>query len=203
MSSPNGRDPSRIESLLGGVADSEKLYVLTGKEFNKIVDMFKIANITSTDSTVTIDDRGLAGTDISIADAMGKLRAEFLGLKSLQLVPSSDSSIRIAYGSIAGIVPSVFNPGDSPVYTVSASSGSKVYATINYSDTTGVISSVSINVGSSIPTSTTGTHYELIGSVGSSGGSLTTTNARYGPINVQICRNWFWAAAPFYAVNIS
>ena len=133
-----------------------------------------------------------------------------LSLSSFQLVDASvegAAQVRVVSGTVAGLTPPGFSGGDVPPYVMSVTDGDIIYAEIYYSDTTGVVSSVDISVGGSLPSASTGYIAVQIGSVAvESSGSVpvvTCSNSRYGPIGFSACRNWFAGSAPYFGVVIS
>jgi hypothetical protein len=186
--------PTDIEKYVGERADSEKLYVFTGAILNRWIDTLKRLVIT-TDGSVTIEDNGTAGTRLSVPPPTVTTYQPF------QLL-AEGGKLRILPSTIAGIEPTGFSPGDNPHFTFSVADGDIIYGKIVYSDTDGTVSAVSIQHGGTMPDNSTGTYYVRIGSVSVSGG-IIPVNDRYGPINVQICRNYYAENAPYYGVNVS
>lgn len=116
---------------------------------------------------------------------------------------AGDNILKVRESTIAGDTPSGFSDGLKP-FTISSGSG-VIYAKMTINATTGVVSAVAVEQGSSTPTDTSTVFYEQLGgySVTGSGGSavISAYNTRYGPVAATICRNWYAAEAPFYAVS--
>jgi len=126
------------------------------------------------------------------------------GINSLQLINASDESgkkIRISYGTVAGEAPSGMSPGDDPPFLLSGISGSGyVYAKITYTATTGDITDRSIEKRADEPSEEDGILWVQIGSWSIDDDDiLHLTNARYGPIDVTICRDWYSSPASYSA----
>ena len=137
------------------------------------------------------------------------------GVQPLQLVVTTDPAdtstppapkIRVYASTVAGGASTDlgFAPGDTPAYYLTPRVG-VVQAGITLDDSTGEITSRWIEIVSALTADTDTNHYVEIGAVSrtTSGGVTTWTahNSRYGPINAQICRNWFAAESPYYGVT--
>ena len=130
-----------------------------------------------------------------------------LATRPFQLLPTKvDGSpkIRVVTSTLAGEPPSGFSEGDDPPYLLTPS-GSAGFVwggvTIDPEDGTIVENGVFLDIGDTVPEDEDDTFYVQIGSWTLEAGVLTVVNDRYGPIDANICRNWFAAASPFYGVT--
>lgn len=128
------------------------------------------------------------------------------GLQSLQLVNTSTEDtrkIRVVAGSIAGEMPAGMSPGDDPICELTGIPGSGyVLAKITYTTSTGVITAREIIQQAEAPEETDGVVYVLIGSWSiDEDDVMHLSNARYGPIDLMICRDWY-ASPAHYSVNL-
>jgi hypothetical protein len=128
------------------------------------------------------------------------------GEKPFQLVASGtpgDNILKVRESTLAGIVPDGFSAGFKNI-TIAEASG-VIYAKLTINGTTGAVTARVVEKAASLPANTDTVYHELIGSytMEGSGGEavISASNARYGPIPATICRNWFAAEAPFYAVS--
>lgn len=116
---------------------------------------------------------------------------------------AGDNILKVRESTLAGAVPAGFTAGIKE-FTIADAAG-VVYAKLTINGTTGAVTARAIEKATSMPADTATVYHEQIGSytVTGSGGSavISATNTRYGPIPATICRNWFAAEAPFYAVS--
>jgi hypothetical protein len=115
--------------------------------------------------------------------------------------PVTVKQVWIGAGTIAGQLPSGFNPIEG-IFIASSGSGA-VWAQININETTGQIISTSVNSGASRPQNTSTNFYYSLGSYAYNGSNPTVINFGCGSLNATICRNWFAANPPFYGVNFT
>ena len=87
----------------------------------------------------------------------------------------SNGVVRVVYGTINDIVPYGMYPGDNPSFTISVSGLGYIYLQFGYDDNTGVISSVQILAGETIPASTAYVVTKQIGSYENSGQALANS----------------------------
>jgi hypothetical protein len=140
--------------------------------------------------------------------------------KPFQLIVTTDPGdtsvppapkIRVVPSTLAGGSSSDlgFSLGDDPEYYLYPSEGVLVGG-ITWDTSTGAISSRWLEILSEFPDPSgvpDGTDYVEIGTVhwvaddSEAGGHWTATNSRLGPINVQICRDWWAAEPPFFKAN--
>jgi hypothetical protein len=117
------------------------------------------------------------------------------------MVQNGQNKIRVYYSTLGGEPPNGFSDGDEPPYILTpAGTSGKVYGCITINEY-GEIDSRTLGIGS-MPEPTDTTKYVEIGSYTVEDGVLRAVNARYGPIDVQICRNWFSNPAT-YGVTFS
>ena len=122
----------------------------------------------------------------------------------LQLVLlSGENYFRVVAGTVGGgsITDLGFHLGDAPIFKLPLMTGI-LEAKITVDQSSGAIIARALQFVQN-PSADTATEYHVqIGSVANSiDGSWSLSQARNGPINVQICRNWFAASAPFYGVT--
>lgn len=143
-------------------------------------------------------------------------------IKPFQLIVASSGGeaptpmIRVVPSTLAGgsSTDLGFAAGDDPQYLLSPAEGVLVGGITFDSTGDGAITSRWLEIMDTFPDPDTvadGTDYVEIGTVHwvddaldlVHGGHWSVTNSRYGPINAQICRNWFAAEAPFFGVSWS
>jgi len=121
--------------------------------------------------------------------------------KTVRTGENTSYQVWISAGTVAGDLPSGFNPADGKLI---ASEGSgDVWAELNIDEATGEIVSVEVNGGGPSPTNNeSGTSfYYTLGNYSYTDGVPTITNYGCGSLNVNVCRNWFVATAPFFSVS--
>jgi len=117
-----------------------------------------------------------------------------------------DPRVQVVHSTLAGALPDGM---DDPLvdFLLTPASGTQlVYGRITINDTTGTVTTREILQADTVPEDTvsedTSTLFHvLIGNYVFADGAITSvSNYRYGPIDANICRNWFAAEAPFYGV---
>lgn len=93
-----------------------------------------------------------------------------------------------------------FSEGDEPPFLLVPEEGILVGG-ITVDQQTGEVTSRSIEILSEMPADTDDTFYVEIGTIALDAGTWSVSNSRYGPINVQICRNWYAAEEPYFGVT--
>jgi hypothetical protein len=113
--------------------------------------------------------------------------------------------VRVKYSTLAGEVPDTPTPNDEGDWEFTFTAGNKIYGKITVDQTNGEVTGRSLHSGESVPANTDTALHVLIGIMFTtgSGDSLTrgTSNARYGPIDASLCRNWYAPVSPFYSVT--
>lgn len=130
-------------------------------------------------------------------------------LKPFELTVSSSTGedpvpmIRVAASTLAGgsSTDLGFEPGDDPPYLLSPSAG-VLQGGITI-DTDGNVTSRWLEIVGSLSAGDASTYYVEIGTISQDPetDAWVVSNSRYGPIGVQICRNWYAYAEPFYGVS--
>lgn len=127
---------------------------------------------------------------------------ESSGSQPFQILDASDETTvkaRVLTSTINGTEPSQFSSGEW-VFTVSGYTEIYAHVTIN---STGIVTATALGSGSSTPDDTSTEKYTPIGFVDVASASpplLDFANYRYGPVQAQICRDWF-SNPPTYGVN--
>jgi hypothetical protein len=135
---------------------------------------------------------------------LGSTSSPTVVYQSLALVDATEDGtkkIRVVYGVVAGEPPDGFSEGDEPPYKLTVTATGFIWAGISIDDTTGEVTSRWVDKGAELPEDTATEFHIEIGSFNLDEDVLTIAQARYGPIDVQICRNWYAAEAPFFGVN--
>jgi hypothetical protein len=114
---------------------------------------------------------------------------------------TKDDEVWIGAGTVAGLLPSGFDPLEGK--EIASSGSGNVWAQININQENGNITSVSVSSGSTTPEDTDSAFYYTLGfySYGESGPSFA--NFGCGSINASVCRNWFVAEPPFFSISFS
>lgn len=112
---------------------------------------------------------------------------------------SATGGIVVRESTIGGLVPSGFSGGTKGF---SGASG-YVVGRLNINSTTGAVTSAELftQAGSTAPANTDTQFNVLIGGFTTVEGAVSVWNDRYGPVDANICRNWFAASAPYYGVT--
>ena len=128
------------------------------------------------------------GTYVGLA-ANFKSRAP--GKLPLQLEIVNNSQVRVYASTIAGgsSTDVGFAQGDDPPYLLAAQAG-VVQAGITI-DEEGVVNSRWIEIVDQLSEDTDSEFYVEIGTVAGDADGFTASNSRYGPIDANICRDWF------------
>lgn len=127
-------------------------------------------------------------------------------LQSLELVNTSTPEVRklrVVGGTVAGELPTGMSPGDDPIFELSGlGSSGYILAKVTYTPTTGEVTAREIIKQSEIPGEAEGVIHVVIGSWSIDGDNvLHLSNARYGPIDVLICRDWY-ASPVHYSASV-
>ena len=112
---------------------------------------------------------------------------------------STTTQVWIGAGTVAGDLPSDFDPADGK--SIAGSGSGSVWAGVNINGTTGDVVSVAVNGGGTTPNDSDTSFYYTLGNYSYTDGVPTITNYGCGSLNVNICRNWFVATAPFFSVS--
>lgn len=123
--------------------------------------------------------------------------------KAVGTPPNTTAQVWVGAGTIAGDLPSGFDPEEGK--SIANSGSGDVWAQVNINETTGEITSVAVAGGGSTPNNTNTSFYYTLGYYEYSGNppSPKVTNYGCGGIDVTVCRNWFAAEAPFYGVTMT
>jgi hypothetical protein len=112
---------------------------------------------------------------------------------------TKDDEVWIGAGTVAGDLPSGFDSAEGK--GIASSGSGDVWAEVNINDTTGDVTSVAVTGGGTTPNNTDTSFYYALGYYEYVNGIPTVTNYGCGSLNVNICRNWFVATAPFFSVS--
>jgi hypothetical protein len=121
--------------------------------------------------------------------------------KTVGTAPSTTTQVWVGAGTVAGQVPSGFDPADGK--SIASGGSGSVWAEVNINGTTGDIVSVAVAGGGTTPNNTDTSFYYPLGYYEYDGNSPSVTNYGCGSIDVTVCRNWFANKAPFYGVSMS
>jgi hypothetical protein len=116
--------------------------------------------------------------------------------KTVGTPPNTSTEVWIGAGTVAGDLPSGFDPADGKII---ASSGSgDVWAEININDS-GEITSRSVQKGVYI----SDPKRYLLGNFVYNGSSPKVTNYGCGSVDASVCRNWYASEEPFYSMLLT
>ncbi len=108
----------------------------------------------------------------------------------------------VTESTIIGQVPADFVEGKK-IFTISSEAG-KIYGKIIIGDD-GEASAAEVLQGEDVPADTDTAYHREIGTFTVEGTGedavLTFTQTNCGPLDADVCRNWFASAAPFYGVS--
>lgn len=153
-------------------------------------------------SLTDADGRRFLALAQELGDGLG-----IAGGEPFQLVPYLDGStqkVKVIYSTLAGEAPTTPTPEGDFSYLFTPSGTQKVYGKITINGTTGEVTTRILAAASSVPADDDTNFHVEIGTMTANGSdSATVANARFGPIDVTICRNWFAAEAPFFGVSFS
>lgn len=111
------------------------------------------------------------------------------------------TEVWISSGTVAGEVPTGFDPSDGK--SISSGGSGEVWAEVNINETTGEVVSVAVSGGGETPTNTSTAFYYTLGYYAYDEGVLTISNYGCGGVEITVCRNWYAAEAPWYGVTLS
>ena len=126
-------------------------------------------------------------------------------LSPFELVATTNDSgkprLNVVNSTLAGELPTDFSPGEA--FLLTPETGTRlVYGKLTIDDTTGEVTAIEILQAATVPEDTAALRHVLIGNYVFADGEFTSvSNYRYGPIDVEICRNWHAASAPFYGAT--
>lgn len=128
-------------------------------------------------------------------------------LQPLQLVSATDDSgkkVRVVGSTLAGELPDGMVEGDDPPFILTGISGTGfVYGKITFSESTGEVTGREIVKLSDEPADEDGVIWVQVGSWSVDEDEvLHLSNARYGPINATICRDWY-TSPPKYSASVA
>jgi hypothetical protein len=121
--------------------------------------------------------------------------------KTVGTPPSTTTQVWISPGTVAGQVPTGFDPSDGK--SISSSGSGEVWAEVNIGATTGEVVSVAVSGGSETPTNTSTSFYYALGYYAYDEGVPTISNYGCGGVEITVCRNWYAAEAPWYGATLS
>jgi hypothetical protein len=121
--------------------------------------------------------------------------------KTVGTPPNTTTEVWVGAGTVAGQLPSGFDPEEGK--NIASSGSGSVWAEVNIDGTTGDIVSVAVTGGGTTPNNTDTSFYYALGYYEYDGVSASVTNYGCGSLDATICRNWFAAEAPFYGVTIN
>jgi hypothetical protein len=101
----------------------------------------------------------------------------------------------VKYSTLASATPTTPTPDDNGDYNFAFVGGNKIYGKIVINETTGAVTSRTLVSQSTDPVDTDTDFYVEIGRMIQTGSGdaivRSTSNARYGPIDAKICRDWY------------
>jgi hypothetical protein len=124
-----------------------------------------------------------------------------IGLNLYIKTVNSSVQVWIGAGTVAGNLPSDFDPAEGK--SIAGSGSGNVWAEVNINGTTGDIVSVAVEGGGTTPNDTDTSFYYTLGNYSYTDGVPTITNYGCGSLDATVCRNWFASEAPFYGVTIN
>jgi hypothetical protein len=113
--------------------------------------------------------------------------------------PNTTQQVWVGAGTVAGQLPSGFDPSEGK--NIANSGSGDVWAEVNINGNTGEIVSVEVDGGSATPNNTNSSFYYTLGFYKYENGNPSVVNYGCGSVTVAICRNWFATNPPFYTVT--
>lgn len=185
MPSPNGSFLSKIASKIPG----DGAFWITGKLFKDLIAELQKDRARGGDNIDEIQTPSgrffKAKSDNSSSRQPFELRVASDGMTlKIRIYPSTlDGGSSVDLG---------FTEGDpSPGYLFTVAADGVIYGVITIDDETGEVTSKSLGSGSTLPTDDETTFHVEIGTYDVDDDILTVANSRYGPIGVNVCRDWF------------
>ena len=152
--------------------------------------------------------RGTNGSLIDPIPAPSAAGGEAVDLQPFELVyfrVDDTHKVRVKYSTLAGVAPTSPTPNDQDDWEFTFADGNKIYGKVVVNQTTGAVSARTLHSAASVPADTNTDFHVEIGTMWQTGSGDSirrgTTNARYGPIDATICRNWYASAAPYFGLN--
>lgn len=145
------------------------------------------------------DDGGsVIGATHAGATVVGGSGGGGTGIQPFSLLIEDASTVRLKGSTVFSSSPTFSGAtADGADWLISVSASGKVWAKITI-DSSGAITARELGNGASLPSDTSTTFHEQIGSYTWSGGALTAVqNDRYGPVGKDVCRDWFNATATY------
>jgi hypothetical protein len=140
-------------------------------------------------SDLTLDGGGAVGGGDSCVGLA-------LYIKTVGTPPNTTQQVWVGAGTVAGQVPSGFDPADGK--SIANSGSGDVWAEVNIDVSNGNITSVAVNGGGSTPQNTDSSFYISLGSYSYTNGTPRVSNFGCGSVYATICRIPFRSQAPFY-----
>lgn len=139
------------------------------------------------------------GTELAVSQRTSISQKIFQPFE-LEVVNNNGPQIRVYASTLAGgsATDIGFAEGDDPPYLLSAQAG-VVQAGLTI-DAEGNVTSRWIEIVGQLSEDTETEFYVEIGTVAEQDGTFTVSNSRYGPIDANICRDWF-SNPPTYSVT--
>jgi len=138
-------------------------------------------------------------TGTQVSTASGTTGNDGGTVQPFTLSKTDSLSFRVYASTLGGgsITDLGFSEGDTPPYVVTVSATGKFWGGVTIDTDTGDLTSRFLDYGASLPDDTADTFYVEIGTYNVTGGTLTVSNTRYGPIGFIPCRNLFDAEFPW------
>lgn len=144
---------------------------------------------------------GPGGTVLDITAGKGGSVGIIPGFSLIKASTPTQARVRLTMSSINGWIPSVFAPGDDPKYIFNVTEDGFVWAWVSW-DETGTLypedGGRGVSFGATVPDdeeflrhTIIGTYHFVAPTPPLTNPSVLVANARYGPIDAVICRNWF------------
>lgn len=137
----------------------------------------------------------LRASDISSSGSVGSPRPFSC------VYDETEGKFLVLPSTLGGIPPDGMTWGSAPFYLAPTGATGVIYGILTYS--AGVPTSAALGAAASMPSPTADTTavVTIAGWFTNSSGKIVAANARYGPIDAQICRNWFAASSPYWGVT--
>ncbi len=182
------------------VTDPPKLDMVVPKPLRAWIDallLWLIANRVIEGLNVQITDASGGGKQISALGGSGGLLSppQKFPFQLLVVVVSSVQKIRVRYGTVNGTEPSGMSPGDDPPYIIAPDGTTGyVYLVVGVDDDY-AMTSLSIDVGATVPADTTSELYLQIGSYAGAGTALVLAQSISGS------QGYKWCGSPLFALS--
>lgn len=124
-----------------------------------------------------------------------------IGLNLYVRTVEGSQQVWISSGTVAGEIPSGFDPADGK--NIANGGSGIVWARVNINETTGEVVSVAVENGATTPEDTSTAFHYTLGAYSYDETTATATSYGCGSLEFTVCRNWFVAQPPYFTADFT